>query len=69
VSTPWPTPFLPLVFLPAFARKIDVILLPLIGSPAKQQHDPLPILAEVDPVSRAKVDAALKDTTGHALYV
>jgi hypothetical protein len=60
---------LPLVVLPAFAGQLNILLLTLFRAAAEQYDDPIPVFAEVDSVSRTKVDAALKDPADDAFHI
>jgi len=43
-------------------RRADRRALPLLRAAAQKYHDRLAVLAEIDPVTRAKIDLRLEDT-------
>jgi len=47
----------PFVILPVGKGGVDILLLALLGAPAKQNHEPLPVLPEIHPVSGAEISA------------
>jgi hypothetical protein len=49
-------------------RCFDRVLLTLLAAAAEQYDDRIAILAEIDPVSRAKVDLPLENSGTDALY-
>jgi hypothetical protein len=47
-------------------RRLDRFLLALLATSTKQNHEPVSIFAEIDPVTWAKVDFALVDASPHS---
>jgi hypothetical protein len=47
---------------PAFLRRRDILLLPLLGTAANQNDDAVTVLAKVGAVAWAEVDLVFEDT-------
>src|SRR5258708_37472207 len=52
---------------PAFLRRGDILLLPLLRATADENDEAVTVLAEVDAVTRAEVDFVFIDTRADAL--
>src|SRR5258706_16419629 len=61
--------FAPLVIGPSFLCCRDVLLLEALGTSRQQNHEPVAVLAEVDPVSWPEIDPEFLDPCPDALDV
>src|SRR3979490_1092182 len=59
----------PLVVLPISMRRIDITLLPLLGSAGQQDDDRLAITPEINPIAWAKIDPKLQHTFSNTFHV
>jgi len=50
-------------------RRIDIALLPLLGSAGQQDDDRLAIPSEINPITRTKIDPIFQHTFSHAFYI
>jgi hypothetical protein len=50
-------------------RRIDIALLPLLGSAGQQDDDRLAIPSEINPITRTKIDPIFQRTFSHAFYI
>jgi len=46
---------------------IDICLLTLLGTSAKQNHQPLPVLAKINSIARPKIQSQFRDPGAHGL--
>jgi len=60
-------PFSPFVILPTRQCRLDVSLLAFLRSAANKNYEPVAILAEVNSVTRTKIDPVLKQAGPGAL--
>ena len=58
-----------LVVGPSVMRGRNVTVLPLLRSPAEQNHDSVAVFAEIDPISGPEIDAVLEHASTDALDV
>src|SRR6266849_5618155 len=61
--------FAPLVVGPSLLRCRDVLLLAALGTSRQQNHEPVAVLAEIDPVSWPEIDPEFLDPCPDALDV
>src|SRR5579872_4997687 len=61
--------FSPLIILPSGQGSFDVVLLALLRTAAKQDHEALAILAKIDTVTRSEIDPAFEHSRTDALHV
>jgi hypothetical protein len=50
-------------------RRIDIALLPLLGSAGQQDDDRLAIPSEINPITRTKIDPIFQHTFSHAFHI
>src|SRR6266478_5717246 len=61
--------FAPLVVGPSLLRCRDVLLLAALGTSRQQNHEPVAVPAEVDPVSWPEIDPEFLDPCPDALHI
>lgn len=67
-------PFLPLllpllVVFPSAERSKDIVLLPMLRSAAKENHNFFAVFSKINTIAGAEMDPALKDAASHTLDV